>query len=395
MPAELLGGPAKDEAARGFIIEQDREIAEKFLLTAGHIRDVTRRKRAEDLFQSLLEASPDAIVVVDQLGQIILLNTRLSQLFGYSREELWRHSIETFIPESFREPYKRHRAEFFSPQGYPPGPTRELHGIRKDGTEFPISVTLASLETDDGMLVSNTIRDITQELKLKQQSDALELKIVEQAKLLDALQKLDHSEEALLQSEKRYRALFDENPQPMYIYDLETLRFLDVNESMLERYGHSRSDFMAMSITDIRPKEEVPKLLRVLEERKSALFFEKDAGIWKHESKSGEIIDMNLVVHKIDVAGHPGLLCVAQDIREKRRSQEQLQEAQKLEAIGQLAGGVSHDFNNLLGVILGQAELLNDKLVDEDLRKRATSIIKAADHGALSPTSYWHLAASS
>jgi PAS domain S-box-containing protein len=188
------------------------------------------------------------------------------------------------------------------------------------------------------------------------------------------------AKEGLRQSEERYRTLFERNPHPMFVYDCETLAYLAVNDAAVHQYGYSREEFLRMTLADLRPPEDVPALLDSL--RASAPGFER-RGAWRHRKKDGSVIDVEILAHALPFGDRPACIVLAYDVTERRRLEEQLVQAQKMEAVGRLAGGVAHDFNNLLTVINGYADMLLEDLGEGGAcAEYVRAIRKAGDRAA-------------
>lgn len=141
---------------------------EEGTLVMSAVRDTSGRKKAEQKFRGLLESAPDAFVIVNREGEIVLVNSQTERLFGYQREELLGKKVDMLVPKRFETRHPEYRQGFFrEPRTRAMGAGLELYGLRKDGTEFPVEISLAPLETEEGTLVSSAIRDITERKQIE------------------------------------------------------------------------------------------------------------------------------------------------------------------------------------------------------------------------------------
>jgi diguanylate cyclase (GGDEF)-like protein/PAS domain S-box-containing protein len=135
------------------------------------------------------------------------------------------------------------------------------------------------------------------------------------------------AEETILESEQQYRRIFSEHPHPMYIYDLETLRFLDVNKIAVTHYGYTREEFLSMTLKDIRPQEDLPRLMEGISKFSGTL---DKAGIWRHCKKDGSIIEVDVTLQELTVNGRRTKMALLNDVTERRRAEEALHNANQM-----------------------------------------------------------------
>jgi len=323
-------------------------------------RDISARKLSEKhiiqmeaRYRGLLEAAPDSMVIVNQAGEIVLLNVQAEKQFGYRRDELVGQKVKNIIPEGFAERLiadgTRSAAEALAQQI---GTGIELYGRRKNGSDFPIEIMLSPLDGADGILVTAAIRDITE--RKRREDDLSRLAVV---------------------VESSYDAIISLTPQGI---------ILTWNHGAERIFGYSAEEAMGQSILFLSPPDrpvEDAKLLEMVRLSDTVEHFET-----VRLKKSGTLLHIALTLSPIkDLDGKVvGVSSVARDITESKGMEETLRQAQRMESVGQLAGGVAHDFNNLLGVILGYTELLLERLGQDDRqRKDIEEIQKAGERAAL------------
>ena len=196
-------------------------------------------------------------------------------------------------------------------------------------------------------------------------------------------------ERRVARSEQKYRAMFEQSPLPMWMFDRETLRFVMVNDAAVAHYGYSREEFLSMTLADIRPEADVAALHADVQDAVGM-----SAGrTWRHHKKDGTIITVVIQANNFELDGRSVRLVLISDVTEwvkaeqtLRKTEDQLRHAQKMEAIGRLAGGVAHDFNNLLTVIQSYACMLEESIDAADPRHEDAAEIRRASERAHSIT---------
>src|SRR3989440_2379209 len=132
--------------------------------------------------------------------------------------------------------------------------------------------------------------------------------------------------ETLRASEEQYRILFQSNPHPMWVFDVETLAFLAVNDAAIHHYGYSRAEFLGMTLKDIRRAEDVPALVADLSRRTAT---HDVSGVWQHQKKNGELINVEITWHSLDFEGRPAKLVLASDVTERKNAEAALRDSEE------------------------------------------------------------------
>ncbi len=310
-------------------------------------------------YRALLEAAPDAMVIVNQAGEIVLLNLQAEKQFGYHRDELLGQKVKNIIPDGFAERLIADRSRSAADAlAQRIGTGIELTGRRKDGSEFPIEIMLSPFENAEGILVTAAIRDISVR---------------------------KDTEKHLAQMEGRYRGLLEAAPDAMVVVN-QSGEIVLLNLQAERRFGYRRDELVGQKVKNIIPKGFAERLIadgtRTAAE---ALAQQIGTGIeLTGRRKDGSDFPIEIMLSPLENA--EGILVTAaiRDITERKQLEQMLRQGQKMEAVGQLAGGVAHDFNNLLGVILGYSELLLERGgLDDSQCKDIEEIQKAGVRASL------------
>lgn len=325
------------------------------------VTDITRRKQVaqalkeeEEKYRLLVEGTTDLVVKVDLEGRFSFVSPSYCELFGKSEAELLGKAFMPLVHEEDREPTVRAMDDLFRP---PYTCFLEQRALTKHGWRWLAWADKAVLnEAGEVVAIIGIGRDITQ----RKQAD-----------------------EALAQSEERYRSLVENTLDGYFIAEHPSGRFLFVNQTICDMFGYTVHEVLEKTLWDVvspQQRDEVRQRAgRLVAGKHSDTAATTYRMFRKDESTFLAEVSPSAVMHE----GKPVIQGVLRDITERNRLQEQLQHAQKMEAVGVLAGGIAHDFNNLLQSVQGYAELLLLKTdLDDRVRKALQRIFRAATRGA-------------
>jgi PAS domain S-box-containing protein len=315
------------------------------------IVDISARKRLEERFRLVVEAAPNAMVMINAAGPIEMVNAQAERVFGYARAEMLGHPVEMLVPDRFHGKHPGLRTAFFAdPRSRPMGAGRDLYGRRKDGSEFPVEIGLNPIETDEGTMVLSAIVDIS----------------------------------ARKRQEERFRRVVEAAPNAMVM--IGAAGQIEMVNAQAERvFGYARAEMLGQPVEML-----VPERLRKKHPVLRAAFFadprSRPMGAGRDLyglRKDGTQFPVEIGLNPIETDEGPMVLSAIVDIADRVQLEAQLRQAQKMEAVGRLTAGVAHDFNNLLQAMMGGLELLKDRVGTDPTSSQLLAMsIDAAQRGA-------------
>ena len=302
------------------------------------------------LSPELLEALPDATIAVDRSGTIVQVNSQTQEMFGYDRAELVGQKVELLVPERYRRQHHTHRENFAeTPKARRMGADLDLHGRRRNGSEFPVEISLSPVSTENGEFVLSAIRDISDRKRI-----AEELRRVN-----EELHR--RTAEQLGEYRSKLASIIDSSEDAILSKDLNGI-ITSWNRGAESIYGYTPEEVIgkhiSLLIPDDRPSE-ISEILGKIAQGESIEHYES-----VRVTKDGRRLNVSISVSPLHGASGEivGASAIVRDITAQKRTEGQLRQSQKMEAIGRLAGGVAHDFNNILGIINACTEFLRDRI---------------------------------
>jgi protein-histidine pros-kinase len=343
------------------------------------IRDFNERQPADAGFRALLESAPDAMVIADRDGRIVLVNKQAERLFGYTSAELLGQPVELLIPERYRDAHVRHRAGFVDqPRQREMGAGLELYARRKDATEFRVEISLSPMETESGLRITSAIRDVTDRVRLAEElrahRDRLEELVAQRTGQLTAANEELREQARLLARERReilalnlslevkerfIRSVVESLRDGIAVLDLER-RVVGWNQALGVHSGIPLEEIRGRPFFDAFPNFRAeglePYLDRLYAGTEDAFALDR----FRHVSRGAGpmTVDLKGSVIRGPGGGIEGVVLHLENVTERVKLEQSVQEAEKLAAIGTLAAGVAHEINNPIGIMTSRIELM-------------------------------------
>ena len=339
--------------------------------------DITKQKRAEEAhieseqkLMAVFEATDDAIIAINGEGVVQSLNPAALRLFDYEARDLVGRSVGMLMPEPHRSEHRRYIENYLRTGAAKIiGIGREVDAVRRDGTIFPAELAVSETEREGSRLFVGVVHDITERKRAENRQ-------------LELMEKLKHSEMEANQRHVLLRSIFDGVPEGIIITDLQR-QVAMANPAITRIFGYAIDELVGAPTSKLYARAEDWEAIGRIG---SSSF--PCAPLEPHiiccRRKSGEIFPGQIIKAPYSNGdGHPlGSIAIIRDVSWELRREEELREAQRLDALGRLTGGIAHDFNNLLTVISGNLQLLGLSLTDERLARYLGEAEQATEMGA-------------
>jgi len=308
--------------------------------------------------RAVMETAVDGVILIDARGRVLMFNTACEKLFQYPASEVIGQNVKMLMPGPYRGEHDRY-IDNFNRTGERKiiGIGREVVGQRKDGTTFPMKLSVGEAKQDDGSIFVGIIHDLTERAKIDGE---------------------------LRESNARLKAVVDTAVDGVILIDARGC-ILEFNPACEKLFKYRAAEVLRQNVKMLMPSSyrvEHDGYIRNFQQTGER----KIIGIGREvlgRRKDGSTFPMDLSVGEAKQEGESIFVGIIHDLTERKRTEELLVQAQKMEMVGQLSGGIAHDFNNLLTVIVGNAEFLSENLKSRrDLQQLADDIGRAGDRGA-------------
>ena len=322
-----------------------RDASGQPLMVVGEVEDITQREQTEKLFQLVVESAPNAIVMVDADGKIVLVNSQTERYFGYRREELLGEAVEILIPERMRDQHPDFVRGFkHEHKARPMGLGRDLFGLRKDGSEFPVEVGLSPIETGQGLLILSAIVDISERVRIDRE---------------------------LTRMRTYLKNIIDSMPSVLVGVDREG-HVTEWNQSAEKATGVTAEDAIGQPFSKLFPElgsrlDDIQEAVRTQTPMRAERLITE---------KNGEPCYSDVMIYPLLSDGSAGAVIRVDDITSRVRIEQMMVQTEKMMSVGGLAAGMAHEINNpLSGVLQGSQNIQRRMSPDLEANRRTAEAL--------------------